>query len=109
MKACCMGCKVPAAFAKPSMVVTSRPSFLTAKLRHDKTRRSSTRTLHAPLAVIATFFGSGQANMLTQGVEQCCAAIKGQSVISAIDTQPHGNERIGIRWRLHLRYGFCVR
>jgi hypothetical protein len=61
------------------------------------------------LAVIATFFGSGQANMLTQGVEQCCAAIKGQSVISAIDTQPHGNERIGIRWRLRLRYGFCVR
>src|SRR5580704_7512565 len=45
--AACTGCSSPAA-ARPSIVVTSRPSHATASVRHASTRRPSTHTVHAP-------------------------------------------------------------
>src|SRR6266853_1423815 len=45
--ASCTGCSPPSA-ARPSIVVTSRPSQVTASVRHASTRLPSTRTVHAP-------------------------------------------------------------
>jgi hypothetical protein len=41
----------------------------------------------AALSVIATFFSSGQADMVAQGIQQCCATIKRKPVIPAVDSQ----------------------
>src|SRR5579859_3936923 len=45
--AVCMGCSSPSA-ARPSIVVTARPSHATASVRHASTRLPSTHTVHAP-------------------------------------------------------------
>src|SRR5207245_4298394 len=45
----------------------------------------------AALAVIASFFRTGQMQSLTQGVEQCRAWIDVQRVIFAVDLQLHLN------------------
>src|SRR4029077_18416309 len=45
--AACTGCSSPSA-ARPSIVVTSRPSHATASVRHASTRLPSTHTVHAP-------------------------------------------------------------
>ena len=47
MKACCSGCSVSPR-ARPSMVVTCAPSFITARVRHELIRLPSTRTVQAP-------------------------------------------------------------
>src|SRR5256885_16047777 len=47
MKACCSGCSVDPC-ARPSIVVTCAPSFITASVRHEFTLRPSTRTVQAP-------------------------------------------------------------
>ena len=47
MKACCSGCSAPSV-ARPSTVVTSAPSFMTASVRQELIRRPSTSTVQAP-------------------------------------------------------------
>src|SRR6202051_3800348 len=46
MNACCNGCSTPS-FARPSMVVTSAPSFMTASVRQELIRRPSISTVQA--------------------------------------------------------------
>ena len=45
--ACCRGPRLPSA-ASPSTVVTSLPAAWTASIRHERTARPSTMTVHAP-------------------------------------------------------------
>src|SRR6516225_5570502 len=47
MKACCTGCRAPP-FARPSTVVMCAPSYMTANVRHELTRRPSISTVQAP-------------------------------------------------------------
>src|ERR1700730_7046634 len=47
MNACCNGWSVPSP-ARPSMVVTLAPSFITANVKQELTRRPSTKTVQAP-------------------------------------------------------------
>ena len=47
MNACCNGCSTPSV-ARPSMVVISAPSFMTASVRQELIRRPSTSTVQAP-------------------------------------------------------------
>src|SRR5262249_6050944 len=47
MNACCSGCSAPLP-ARPSIVVICAPSYMTANVRHELTRRPSMSTVQAP-------------------------------------------------------------
>ena len=70
MNASCIGCSAVAC-ARPSMVVISPPSCMTASVRHEFTRRPSTQHgARAALAVVAALLRAGEPELLAQRVEQ---------------------------------------
>ena len=99
MKACCSGCSSPSA-ARPSMVVTAQPSFITASVEAgidappvDQHRAG------AALAVVAALLRAGQVEMVAQGIEQGGPWRELELPLDAVhrqaDRQPGGRYRVG--------------
>ncbi len=53
LNAFCIGCMVPSALARPSMVVTSVPATWASSTLHDLTARPSTITVQAPHCAVS--------------------------------------------------------
>src|SRR5262249_8942134 len=50
----------------------------------------------AALAVIAALLGAGEPEMLAQCVEQRCARVEGDAMLTAVDVEHHGHGRTRI-------------
>jgi|SRR5215475_3285396 len=61
----------------------------------------------ATLAMIATFFGSGQTDMVAKGIKQCRPPIKSKPMIPAVDSQFYVQKSVGIR-RFCLHHGLAA-
>ena len=85
------------------MVVISAPSFITASVRQDTTRRPSTSTVQAALAMVAALLGSGEIEIFTQRVAQRGPGPKRQRPLDTIDSE--GNGLFGRQLRRWLLLG----
>ncbi len=88
MKACCIGCSVPSAAARPSIVVICLPCA--ASRERQARQHPLTVDMHgagAALAVVAAFLGAGQVHVLAQRVQKGGAHIHHHAVVTAIDVQ----------------------
>jgi len=85
-----MGCN-RSGVPRPSIVVISSPSRITARLRHEFTPLRS----HAPcmrrIGVIAALLGSGESNGLTDAIEERCPWVNAKLVVLAVDAQRDGH------------------
>ena len=74
--------------ARPSIVVTSRPSRVAVSVRHERTRRPSTSTVQAPhWPWSQPFLRAGESERLAQGIEQHHAGIDVERSPRAVDFQ----------------------
>ena len=81
-----------AVLARPSIVVTCAPSFMTARVRHELMRRAvDQHRAGAALALIAALLGAGQIEMLAQHVEQASSRARLEIALDAIDDQRDGD------------------
>src|SRR5947209_17501314 len=82
MNACCNGCSTPS-FARPSIVVTSAPSFITASVMQELMRRPSTSTVQAPhwpwsqpfLVPVSSSRSRNRSSSVVQGAISSCRRV----------------------------------